>query len=59
MPYGERQGQQQFNRAALALVRPKPHRQGRNEEEVQPRQEIEKSLKIGLPALEEIPHVEG
>src|SRR5204863_1590071 len=51
--------QKQFDRAAAALFRPEPHRQGRDQHEVEPGVKGEEGLQIGLAAVEEIADKEG
>src|SRR6185369_453044 len=55
----DRQGQEQLDRAGLALLRPQPHRDRRDQEEVEPGMEAEEGLQIGLAAVEEIAEIEG
>src|SRR6266446_3912073 len=57
--HADRQSQKQLDRAALALLRPQPHRQRRNQDEIEPGMKGEKGLQVGLPALEEIAEEEG
>src|SRR5215472_753806 len=52
--HADRQRQKQLDRAAPALLRPQPHRQGRDQDDIEPGMEVEEGLEIGLPALEEI-----
>src|SRR3984893_17177169 len=54
-----RQSQKQLDRAALALFGPQPHRQRRDQDEVEPRMKRKKGLQVGLPALQEIAEEEG
>ena len=57
LPHRDRHGQQQFDRSAFAFFRPQTHADGGNQEQVQPRMEIEKRQQVGLAALVEIAEV--
>ena len=48
-PQRNRQRGPPFDRPRLSLLRPKPHRHGRHEEQVQPRVECEERFQIRLP----------
>src|SRR6516165_1006792 len=54
-----RQCQEQLDRPALAFLGPQPHRQRRDQDEVEPGMKGEEGLQVGLPALEEIAEKKG
>src|SRR6516164_2613349 len=49
-----RQCQEQLDRPALAFLGPQPHRQRRDQDEIEPGMKGEEGLQVGLSALEEI-----
>src|SRR6202048_4973494 len=52
--HADRQGQKQLDRSAPALLGPQPHRQSRDQNDVEPGMKGEERLEIGLAPLEEI-----
>ena len=57
--HADRQCQKQLDRSAPALLGPQPHRQRRDQDDVEPGMKGEEGLQIGLAALEEIADEEG
>src|SRR5262249_23705680 len=57
--HADRQRQKQLDRAAFALFGPQPHRQCRDQDEVEPGMKREKGLQVGLPTIKEITEKEG
>src|SRR5271166_2262538 len=56
---GDRQRQQQLDRAEPALLGPEPHGDGGDEQQEDPRDEGEERVQVGLAAIEEAAEVEG
>src|SRR5271166_2648222 len=56
---GDRQRQQQLDRAEPALLGPEPHGDGGDEQQEDPGDEGEERIEVGLAAIEEAAEVEG
>ena len=57
--HGHGQGEQELDGARPALLRPQPHRERGDQEQVEPGVELEEGLEVGLPTPEEVADVEG
>src|SRR5690606_28348473 len=55
----DRQRHQKLDRSCLALLRPEPHRDGRDEQQIKPRVILEEGDEVRLSAIEEISDEEG